>query len=35
MSDMSSYLGDKLLNWLKGTSFGTAPHQRLRGAVER
>lgn len=25
MSDMSSYLGDKLLNWLKGTAFGTAP----------
>lgn len=25
MSDMSSYLGDKLLNWIKGTAFGTAP----------
>lgn len=25
MSDMSAYLGDKLLNWLKGTAFGTAP----------
>lgn len=25
MSDMSSYLGDKLLNWFKGTAFGTAP----------
>lgn len=25
MSDMQSYLGDKLLNWLKGTAFGTAP----------
>lgn len=25
MSDMSSYLGDKLLNWMKGTAFGTAP----------
>jgi hypothetical protein len=22
---MSSYLGDKLLNWIKGTAFGTAP----------
>jgi hypothetical protein len=22
---MSSYLGDKLLNWIKGTTFGTAP----------
>jgi hypothetical protein len=25
MSDMSGYLGDKLLNWMKGTAFGTAP----------
>jgi hypothetical protein len=25
MSDMSAYLGDKLLNWMKGTAFGTAP----------
>jgi hypothetical protein len=22
---MSAYLGDKLLNWIKGTAFGTAP----------
>lgn len=25
MSDMSTYLGDKLFNWLKGSAFGTAP----------
>jgi len=25
MSDMSAYLGDKLLNWIKGSAFGTAP----------
>jgi len=25
MSDMSAYVGDKLLNWIKGTAFGTAP----------
>jgi hypothetical protein len=25
MSDMSAYLGDKLLNWMRGTAFGTAP----------
>jgi hypothetical protein len=25
MSDSSVYLGNKLLNWLKGTAFGTAP----------
>lgn len=25
MSDMAAYVGDKLLNWIKGTAFGTAP----------
>lgn len=25
MSGLSTYLADKLLNWLKGTAFGTAP----------
>lgn len=25
MSDTSTYVGDKLLNWIKGTAFGTAP----------
>jgi len=25
MSDMSVYVGDKLLNWIKGTTMGTAP----------
>lgn len=25
MSDTSAYVGDKLLNWIKGTAFGTAP----------
>lgn len=25
MSDSSVYLGDKLLNWIKGSAFGTAP----------
>lgn len=25
MSDTSSYVGDKLLNWIKGTTMGTAP----------
>jgi hypothetical protein len=25
MSDTSAYVGDKLLNWIKGTTFGTAP----------
>lgn len=25
MSDMAAYVGDKLLNWLKGTTMGTAP----------
>lgn len=25
MSDMSAYLGDKLLNWMKGSAFGSAP----------
>lgn len=25
MSDMSAYLGDKLLNWIKGSAFGSAP----------
>lgn len=25
MSDMSAYLGDKLLNWILGSAFGTAP----------
>lgn len=25
MSDMSAYVGDKLLNWVKGTAFGAAP----------
>ena len=25
MSDMAPYVGDKLLNWIKGTAFGTAP----------
>lgn len=25
MTDSSAYLGDKLLNWIKGTSFGSAP----------
>lgn len=25
MSDMSGYLGDKLLNWIKGSAFGAAP----------
>lgn len=25
MSDMSAYVGDKLLGWIKGTTMGTAP----------
>ena len=25
MSDLSTYLGDKLLNWFKASAFGTAP----------
>lgn len=25
MSDTSTFVGDKLLNWIKGTAFGTAP----------
>jgi hypothetical protein len=25
MSDMSAYLGDKLLNWMLGSAFGSAP----------
>lgn len=25
MSDTSAYVGDKLLNWIKATAFGTAP----------
>lgn len=25
MSDTSPYVGDKLLNWIKGTTMGTAP----------
>lgn len=25
MSDTSAYVGDKLLNWIKGTAMGTAP----------
>lgn len=25
MSDTSAYVGDKLLNWIKGTAFGAAP----------
>jgi len=25
MSDMQSYLGDTLLNWIKGTAFASAP----------
>jgi hypothetical protein len=25
MSDMAAYVGDKLLNWIKGTTMGTAP----------
>lgn len=25
MSDTSAYVGDKLLNWIKGTTMGTAP----------
>lgn len=24
-TDSSTYVGDKLLNWIKGTAFGTAP----------
>lgn len=25
VTDASAYLGDKLLNWIKGSAFGTAP----------
>lgn len=25
MSDMAAYVGDKLLNWIKGTAMGAAP----------
>jgi hypothetical protein len=35
MSDTSTYVGDKLLNWVKGTAFGAGAGQRVYLTVER